>query len=560
MRTTRLEDPPLRGGRNAALIGLGVAGLVLYLWPAVAAPTVLWSDSRLDLEWARSGSGIWKPIPDTGEAHVAKAGYLLFLRAAMKAVHGVDEPRSIVVVQTLLLWMSIAGSCFYLGRRTRWEWSIALYLLLIGFLRLRDSASAVMTESISAAGLLPLVLILLFPPWRRPLSYLVAGAGAALLFWIRPNVGAVALLLAAVSARPIRGLIQVGAGFAAIALPVWLVTRPAEGEDSMRGLSHPIIAGAAEYYWLPSIASATKGTPKERAAEEFRITGDSWKALVSRRDIDARRELAWRCLDGFFGAEYYDARWSSFYRRLTEASRLAAPFLVLGAVSILLVLPFRETLRVWNWGAPLLLLSLIAQNLVFGSHPRYVLPFVPAVLLVAVVGASSLTARRGRVAVIVTLALALLVFENRGALAWEWGRLESAGIILRQRLPRASLPASGPATLHLRIATGNLPTEAGIEVLGENGRVLPSGRRTEGSQVLAVSLPPDLLEVNASRPVEIFIRSVGNYDPYHFMLFPIVPPPWSTPATREASQELSPSTGVRMGSLDWWAHPGTDSP
>ena len=556
------------GARASAILGgtilcLAIAGLALYLWPALRAPTVLWSDSRVDLEWARSGAGVWKPIVETSsdaKFRPAKPGYLLFLRAAMAVVPGVDDSRSIVLVQSLLLWLSIAAASFHIARRKGWRFGIALYVSLLLFLRLRDSASAVMSEAISAAGLLALTAVLVFPPRRRIMGSLVAGAGVAVLFWIRPNVGMVALLLAAVSVRPMRKLLHVAACFAAISLPVWILTRPAAGQDSMRGLSHPIIAGAAEYFWLPSLGPLPEGSPKERAAEEWRITADSWKALFARHDSDARRELAWRCLNGFFATEYYDARWSAAYRRLTGASRVAAPFAILLAISLLLIRPFEESLGAWNRAAPLLLLALLAQNLVIGSHPRYVLPFLPAVFLLALVAASSMSVKRRWMGVLAALVLAFVVHANRGALSWEWGRIESAGVVLRQRLPRASLPASEPATLHLRIATGNLPSEAAIEILGEDGRVLASSRRTEGSQVLAVSLPQSLLAENASRPVEVSVRSRGNYDPYHFMLFPVVPPPWSTPARRDGSREISPSTGVTTGSFDWWAHSGADLP
>jgi hypothetical protein len=43
--------------RRAILCGLlGAAGLAVYLWPALEAPVVLWSDSHIDLAWAREGA------------------------------------------------------------------------------------------------------------------------------------------------------------------------------------------------------------------------------------------------------------------------------------------------------------------------------------------------------------------------------------------------------------------------------------------------------------------------------------------------------------------------
>ena len=73
-----------------------------------------------------------------------------------------------------------------------------------------------------------------------------------------------------------------------------------------------------------------------------------------------------------------------------------------------------------------------------------------------------------------------------------------------------------------------------------------------------VSLPESILAANRSGPVVLTLESRGSYDPTHFLLFPVVPPPWETSARREGSEELSPDSGVSRGGLDWWAHAGTD--
>jgi hypothetical protein len=48
----------------------------------------------------------------------------------------------------------------------------------------------------------------------------------------------------------------------------------------------------------------------------------------------------------------------------------------------------------------------------------------------------------------------------------------------------------------------------------------------------------------------------GSYGEFQYLLFPVIPPPWRARAVREGSDALSSSTGIRSGSLDWWAHPG----
>lgn len=542
--------------RRIVLAALGAGGLALFLWPALRAPTVVFSDSQLDMAWARSGEGIWKSPPPT--MHPAKAGYLLFLRAAMGAVPRVDAARSVVIVQSLLLWASIAATAIFVGRRRGFGVGAALYVLLVLFLRLRDGSSAVMSETVSAALLLPWTALAVFPWWKRPAGFLVHGAGAAAIFWIRPNVGLVALLVAAVAARPPRAIAWIAAGFAAAILPAALATRGGTEAGALHGLAHPIYAGAAEYYWLPSLRPWPEGPPEKREREELAQVAARWKALIGRRDADARRELLWRSLAGFFGTEYYDARWSAAYRRLTTASRLAAPFLILLALCVLFTRPFRGIEAPWNLAAPLFVLLLLVQNLVLGSHPRYLLPFLPSLFLLALVALADATRWSRGAAVVLAASLALVLRDNRGALAWEWGRIESAGVVLDQRIPKGALPASGPATLHLRAATTVLPTDARLEVLADDGTVLPSRRRAPGSPVLTVEIPARMLAENARRDVAFSLRSAGGYDAYHFMLFPLVPPPWASDGTRLGSAQISPSTGITRGALDWWAHAGAD--
>ena len=74
---------PLRLLLLAALAGLLLGGLAIYLVPALSAPVVTWSDSTLDLDWARKGEGIVTPV--VSPHHPPKPGYILFLRAVLLA-------------------------------------------------------------------------------------------------------------------------------------------------------------------------------------------------------------------------------------------------------------------------------------------------------------------------------------------------------------------------------------------------------------------------------------------------------------------------------------------
>ena len=545
---------------------LAAVGLALSVWPALAGPPVLWSDSLRDMEWAREGIGLWKP-PPTGDLHLAKPGYLLLLRAEMAFAPVLGEPRSVVLAQSLLLWLSIMATAIFVGRRFGTPAGVVLCLALLFLLRLRDASSAVMTEAPTAALLLPFAAAVLLrgKAGRNSfLNFLLSGAGAALLFWIRPNVGAVAFALAVLAAVPRRRDVSlVLASFGALVAAGWLATRHAAGEDPLRGIAYPLFAATAEYYWLPSLGEWPEATSeKARGEETLRRTQENWRTFLSRRDPDTGRELLWRAFHGIFGTEFYDARWSRTYRRLDTLSRLLTPLLIAFSLSLLFSFPFFD--RRLHLAALFLPLSLVAQNLVLGSHPRYVLPFLPLLFLLAVValaGWRKVPARRRRIAVLVFGSLTAGLFWLP-ALDWEWGQVEASGVRITQPVRRGALPEREPATFHVRIAAPVVPTTAHLEVRGPGSRLLYSstGDPSRERPLITFALPQWLLDANRKESVELDFRAVGEFGPVHFLLFPVIPPPWARPAHREGSPDLSPATGVRFGSLDWWAHEGRDPP
>jgi hypothetical protein len=154
--------------------------------------------------------------------------------------------------------------------------------------------------------------------------------------------------------------------------------------------------------------------------------------------------------------------------------------------------------------------------------------------------------------------LAILLASQRHVLDWQWGQIEAAGVRLEQRIPRGSFPRQRPATLHVRIAPPLLASSAGFEILGPRGRRLydshsePASNRPE----VAVALPDWLLAENREAPIDLSFVSNGTFGPNDYLLFPVIPPPWSAAATRRGSSALSPATGIAAGALDWWAHSG----
>lgn len=552
--------------RTALLLLLGLSGLALYLWPVVSAPVVLWSDSEMDIAWARMGVGIVSPVPTVAQgevpAHPAKPAYLLFLRTVLAAAPSGHETRAIVVVQSLLLWLSIAGTSMFIGRRRGAVTGVAIYLLLISFLRLRDSASAVMPEALATALLLPLAASLLDPP-GKPVVSAALGFATALLFWVRPNVGGAALVLAmaAVAARrrwPAIGALLVG--FLLPVAPIWILTGPRGEGPALRGFAHSILEGSTDYYWVPTVPRGRPRPPSEAERHEIAQAGESWKKTITRGGSDARRQLVWRTFHGLLGTEFYDARWSPVYRTLTTASRLATPVVLLAAVAVLFVGLFRNREGLLGSGTVLIVFG---QDLLLGSNPRFFLPFLPVLCLFAVSsGASISRAKRGsRAAIAIVFAfLVASAARNPHVLDWEWGRIESARVAIRQRIPRGSLPKTEPATLHVRIAPPMLPSAAHLELRGPENRLLYTSVNDSSREkpLITVPLPEWLLQRNASEAVDLQILAIGSYGDSQSLLFPVVPWPWRAPSRREGSAILSPSTGIVAGSLDCWAHAGED--
>ncbi len=189
---------------------------------------------------------------------------------------------------------------------------------------------------------------------------------------------------------------------------------------------------------------------------------------------------------------------------------------------------------------------------------------MPALLLYGVAALPGLHSRRRRVAAAIAFALLVaFVAWQRQVLDWEWGRIEAAGVRLRLVIPRGRLPVPlperGPATLHVRIAPLVLPTGAGLEIRSDSGERLfasAEGDYDPADPFLSVAIPESILGANRQRDVTLTLSAVGAYDAAHFLLFPIIPPPWSAESTRVGGASLSPETGIDRGTLDWWAHPG----
>ena len=348
---------------------------------------------------------------------------------------------------------------------------------------------------------------------------------------MRPNAGAIAVALAALAfatARRFRALSSFAAAAMLLVVPVWLLTGP-PGHDPLRGLGPAFVWARAEYGWINAA-----GLPPPDQSEAF-------------------RQSVWRLGHGLLGGEHHDASWSKAWAMLDEASRLASPFVVLLALACLLA-PSRERGSFPRILGLALAAMLVAQSFSLGALPRFALPMLPALFLCAAAAWPPIKSLAAATFVILIAAARW----QRQVLDREWGRIEAPGIRIAQTIPKDALPTAQGAVLRIRVAPALVPSNAGLSVLGPAGEVLYDSRADTDRRRPFVETPlsPDLLAANQRGPVTLTLVSAGDYGESQYLLFPVIPAPWGTPALREGSSALSPSTGLRSGSLDWWV----DSP
>jgi hypothetical protein len=421
-----------------------------------------------------------------------------------------------------------------------------------------------MPEALSTALMLPLVAALLWPQASTRAAALLGIAGGVLWF-VRPNSGGAFFLMGIVAfafSRHLRRLAGFFTGFIAVTVLGLVSLHPAPPGDPVHGLGYQILEASANYYWTPSIGQwPVEYTPDAMARAEMRRAAWNWANLLRQNSADVRRELAWRALHGLFGVEYYDARWSESYRRLSIAGRILSPFLLISALAFLAAAPWTAEMGPRKGTGILLLAIIVGQNLILGSNPRYVLPFIPVLFLIAISTTRAVfPISLNRVAVL-TIAFAiflLIVALHRYALDWQWGQIERAGVSLVQPISRGALPAHSPAALHIRIASPLPRSAANLRILGPGERILyvslPDGKRA--SPYVTIPLSEEILRENSQRAIELRLESFGEYNQLNYLLFPVIPWPWAISARRGDEAALSPGTGIHVGGLDWWAHRG----
>ena len=544
----------------AAAAPVAAALGILHLWAAWKAPVVRWSDIEVDLDIARGPLSALRSIP-VGH-HPIKPAFILFLKLCL-AIAGPGDPGRVIVVANTLVWLAaISAAGFLVGRSTDRRVGWGLVVLLLAMLRFRDNASAVMSETLTASILLVIGAGVLAV--RRVGVGLAAVLAVFLsaLFWIRPNVGAVAIALTFALAwrkGSVRSAAVLVALLLAINAGVWVATSPTRPGAALRGLDYPIALGSIDDAWDPQLGVLRDADDSPPAVQSrLAFARASWGTLVGRGiSRDTIRQWSWRAVHGLFSVDYYDASWSRVYGRIDAASRAAGVFLLFAAIGVLLASRTPGGAR----GAGLAIVAaVIAQDLVFFSEPRLAAPLLPVIFLMAACVAPGLAVRRAIAAAVAFVALCGFCAWQPSVLSWPWGRIEKSGVVVVQAIPRGALPRSVPATLHVRMASPTPASGAGL-VLALGGSVVyrSDDDACRARPEITVNLPEELVKANRARDLALSVTSHGRFDATSYYLFPVIPPPWKTPARRVGSSDLSPSTGLIAGALDWWAHEGAES-
>lgn len=353
-----------------------------------------------------------------------------------------------------------------------------------------------------------------------------------------------------------RDAARISVGVVVIVVLAGAARRGVGKNDVADGLPVLLHFGSAEYYWQPSLGTWPPLSHSFFDNALNRSTLANWRRTLAEPAKDAVRECVWRVFHGIFGAEFYDARWSPAYRALDHSSRIGAPFVILAAVSLALAVGFRRPGRAVGAAAAVVFLFACVQNVLCGSNPRLILPFLPVIVLLGCEGLARATRRDFlRASALFAAGVAMIAWAPQVA-SWDFGVIDAAGTTIRQEIPQSALPERVPAVLHVRLAA---PIAGGPDLaVAVDDRPLAATPplTVQRRPVATFPLPQGVLDENRRRAVTLRLQAFGAYGPDAYLIFAVIPPPWRIPARKSSSEPLSRRADVASGSLDWWAHSG----
>jgi hypothetical protein len=563
-KSERAGSPSRKASRLAALI-LFAAMAGIYAAGALSADPetgIARPDFDVVRQWQRTG----KLVDHPSGAHLTKPGYLAYLRGTIPS--GGDAPvenRRFLILSALWICLGVALGAWSLSvNQLRWAAAGFLAYALV-HTGLRDSADYVAGEPLATGAGLAFVALLIAVRRKTLGGWASAGALAALLYLLRPNLGALCFAIAAAlvlsgapgRVRPLLALI--GGAAIGIALLVGLASVTGQGIRPFKADSaKALLWGTADYYWRPDIGSWPQGgSPSETARLEAQSAAARWRSVFGQPRSDAVRSMTWRASHLFLSSEQLPPRWQSpVWLRIDAAARrwwwCAA--MLAACASVASALGGRGE---WRWIPILICAGLIAQGIAFGADPRLALPLFPLLMLSL---AAALPAVRwsGR-----CLAGAAVTAAFGGVALWlvpesansDFALVRGPGHVIEQAIPGSRITRSHRIVVHVRLLKPD-SVRMGWEILA-NDRIVSTHRAdaapSPAFQTFSLS-GEDLADVRR-RGLTLRIRTIGDASTRDgYVYYPVAPSILDGPSTVDGDARLPSlwSHSSRGGLPIWW--------
>ena len=560
---------PRRRSRAWACGGLLVAAGVLYVATAASAPRTS-TYGRWDLEILRrwGATGILAPLPDLPD-HLLKPGYIAYLRA-IGGARPAYPVRRLCTVNALLAIAVFSLLAIALGKARRHRAAVVAAGFFLLYSPLRDCVDDLSSELPAAAGFVACLALLVLALERRPRLFPLIGALAAAVALVRPNVGELAVVIAAVvaweSSPGWRRPVLLAASFLAVTALAAAVGRARDVSLSPFSVeaSTPLLWGAADYYWKPDVGPwPTGATTAEKSRAERRVARRIWETKLRRWSPDDRRALLWKLGHAVFAADQLPPRWQ-FHSYVTYDKAIRRWWWVAA------ILLFSGTAAVavggrgpWRLAPALVAAAVVLQGLVFGADPRFALPLIPAWFVVVLIALPETRMTRSAIASAAVAAAGCLAL-----IAAAPDVTNSDYAVVRGPEPlsftvpaRAFSGVGERATLHVRFLELSQKFNRGLTIESGGrgiGAYAPEPARPYPPFVSAV-VDGSLLENARRSGLSVDLRPGGPADG-DFFYFPVVAPPWGEPATLRGNATLeSGFGGTTSGGIPFWVHDGIES-
>ncbi|HVQ54647.1 MAG TPA: hypothetical protein VMT25_05685, partial [Thermoanaerobaculia bacterium] len=555
-----------------ACLALVLFGSLLFIGATRADPDV--AAGRPDLEVLRQwvASGVLSDN-SADPSHLTKAGYLLYLRATLPHA-GADEGenRRFLLLNAGWILLGVASAAGALGRRFGSPASLFFLLGILACPAVRDCADYVTSEPITIGLSLLVAAVLVAAPSRSVRPAILVGVAAGLIALLRPNTGAVVLLIAflTASAGPKRmtSILVTTGGFAACLGVLWMLSHtthlplaPLGGESS-----RVILWGTADYYWKPDVGGWPVGaTPQETARLQITKAKQRWSAFLHGPGESRNRSLLWRVGHGLLSTEELPPRWRS--ARYAAADRLgrkwwwALAAAIVGASAGAAIAGRNE----WRFVPAAVLAACIGQSLLFGADPRLNLPFLPLILLG--LAAALPTARPDRRAVagavLGAAAVVLLCIRVPDVAAFDFARIAGPRHSIEQTIPASAFPPAGSALVHFRLLQ-EPPLALGFSVFGNGALILrrDPGDTSPWPASFRAALGERGTDLAGRKGLRIRIEIEGS-DPSGgaFVYYPVVPPALGGRSAIDGREEIPSGFGeTTEGGLPVWITRDTGDP